>query len=168
MVENTVKLNSGVKIGMKKVNLVFGTVYGNAQFVAETLEQELVNSGIKAKLWQPYEMAGFIPPQDELLLLICSTTGQGDIPDDLQPWFFELKSLAPYLPELKYGVIALGDSSYDTFCGAGKQLDELFTELGAKRLGERLELDACETMEPEVEAKTWLQSWNQIVASEAA
>ncbi|AAN54677.1 flavodoxin [Shewanella oneidensis MR-1] len=151
---------------MKIVNLVFGTVYGSAQFTAETLEKALTELGYDAKLWQPNEISQFIPPQDELLIVVTSTTGQGDLPDDIQPWYYYLKETAPYLPELKYSVIALGDSSYDTFCGAGKSVDELLTELGAQPIVARLDIDACETMEPEVEAIKWLESWNQLVKSE--
>jgi sulfite reductase alpha subunit-like flavoprotein len=83
----------------------------------------------------------------------------------MSPWFNELKSSAPYLPLLQYSLIGLGDSSYDTFCGAIKQFDELLTELGAKPLTERLEIDACETMEPEIEAKTWIATWHNAVIS---
>ncbi|MCL1147115.1 flavodoxin [Shewanella marinintestina] len=153
---------------MKKVNLVFGTVYGGAQFVAETLQQALIDAGRDAVLYQPDQLGGFIPPENELLLIICSTTGQGDIPDDIQPWFYEMQSKAPYLPELKFGLIALGDSSYETFCGAGEQFLSLFEELGAKRLGDFLKIDAGETMEPEVEALAWLPSWNELVDKELA
>lgn len=153
---------------MKKVNLVFGTVYGSAQFTAETLEKALIQLGYQARLWQPDEIADFIPPQDELLVVVTSTTGQGDLPDNIQPWFYHLKNTAPYLPALKFSVIALGDSSYETFCGAGKSVNELLIELGAKPIVECLEIDACETMEPEVEAIKWLERWNQVVKSELA
>ena len=145
---------------MRKVNLIFGTVYGNAQFVAETLRDELQKLAREVQLFQSDELNSFIPPQDEALLIVSSTTGQGDVPDEILPWFEMLKSQAPYLPNLRYGVIALGDSSYDTFCQAGIQFDELLTELGAHRIGRLLKIDACETMEPEVSAKAWLQSWN--------
>ncbi len=148
---------------MKKVNLVFGTVYGNAQFVAETLAAQLIEEGREVSLLLHDQLDGFIPPQNELLLVVCSTTGQGDVPEDIQPWFEMLKTKAPYLPDLKYSVIALGDSSYETFCGAGVQFDELFRECGATRVGELLKVDACETMEPEVEAKAWLQSLNALI-----
>ncbi|AQS37301.1 flavodoxin [Shewanella psychrophila] len=151
---------------MKKVNLVFGTVYGNAQFVAETLLGVLKEESREVSLLMHDQLDGFVPPQDELLLVICSTTGQGDVPEDIQPWFENLKATAPYMPELKYGVIALGDSSYETFCGAGVKFDELLTECSAKRIGEVLKIDACETMEPEVEAKAWLQSWNALIDTE--
>lgn len=147
---------------MKKVNLVFGTVYGGAQYVAETLQQALTDLGREAVLYQSDELAGFVPPQDELLLMVCSTTGQGDLPDDIQTWFYDMQSKAPYLPELKFGIIGLGDSSYETFCGAAEQLANLFEELGAKRLGDFLKIDAGETMEPEVEALAWLPSWNAL------
>ncbi|MCG9730444.1 flavodoxin [Shewanella sp. Isolate13] len=153
---------------MKKVNLVFGTVYGGAQYVAETLDQALLELGRETQLYQPEQLVGFVPPEDELLLIICSTTGQGDLPDDIQPWFNEMKSKAPYLPELRFGLIALGDSSYETYCGAGEQLLSLFEELGAKQIGEFLKIDAGETMEPEVEALAWLPHWNTLIDTEIA
>ena len=149
---------------MRKVNLVFGTVYGSAQFVAETVQEQLIAEGRKVELMTSDTLIGFVPPQDELLLIVTSTTGQGDIPEDISMWFEALRSEAPYLPKLEYGVIALGDSSYETFCNAGLRFDELFSELGAKRVGELLKIDACETMEPEVEAKSWLIEWNKLIA----
>lgn len=153
---------------MKKVNLVFGTVYGSAQFTAETLEKALIELGFEAKLWQSEDIGQFIPPEDELLIVVTSTTGQGDLPDNIQPWFYHLKESGAYLPSLKYGVVGLGDSSYETFCGAGKTVDTLLSELGAKPVLARLDIDACETMEPEIEAIKWLEHWNQIVKSELA
>lgn len=153
---------------MKKVNLVFGTVYGNAQFVAESLTDDLNALGYDAELKAHSSLSGYVPAEHELLIIVTSTTGQGDLPDDIQPWFHELKSIAPYLPSLKYGIVGLGDSSYDTFCGAAKQFDDLMSELGAKAVIERIDIDACETMEPEVEAKAWLQRWHTLVGSESA
>ncbi|WOT04247.1 flavodoxin [Shewanella youngdeokensis] len=144
---------------MKKVNLVFGTVYGGAQYVAETMQQLLANSGYDVVLYSSDELVDFVPPQDELLLMICSTTGQGDLPDDILPWFLMMQSTAPYLPELAFGIIGLGDSSYETYCGAAEQLVALFEDLGAKQVGEFLKIDAGETMEPEVAAEAWLPSW---------
>ncbi|WP_299008630.1 flavodoxin [uncultured Shewanella sp.] len=148
---------------MKKINLVYGTVYGSAQYVAETIKIALLDAGNEVGLHQADDLEGFIPPQNEILLIVCATTGQGDVPDDIYPWFSELKNAAPYLPNLEYSVIALGDSSYETFCGAGLQFDALLSELGAKRLGEVLKIDAGETMEPEVEALKWIESWQSLL-----
>ncbi|KFZ37190.1 flavodoxin [Shewanella mangrovi] len=148
---------------MKKISLVFGSVYGSAESVAETLYRELQNQGLSVQLHQPESLTGYVPNEEELLLLVSSTTGDGDLPENIVPWFVQMKDSAPYLPNLEYAVVALGDSSYDHFCGGGHQLDELFSELGAKRIGEVFEIDACETMEPENEALTWLKKWLKLL-----
>lgn len=148
---------------MKKVNVLFGTVYGSAQSVAETIVAKLNSLEYQTRLWQANELDEYIPVENELLILVSATTGQGDLPDDILPWFEKIKQKCPYLPNLNYGVIGLGDSSYETFCGAAKQLDLLFSELGATALVPKLEIDAMETMEPEVDALNWLKNWHQTV-----
>ncbi|MGI2259601.1 flavodoxin [Shewanella sp. GXUN23E] len=144
---------------MMRTNLLYGTVYGSAQSVAEALANELENRGVVVNLLQPDELEGFIPSVDEWLLVVTSTTGQGDLPDDIAPWFYALKEQAPYLPGLPYAVVGLGDSSYDTFCGAGHQVDDLLRELGGESLAPMLTIDAMETMEPETDALDWLGGW---------
>ncbi len=144
---------------MKKINIVFGTVYGSAQFVAETLNENLVDHGYAVKLWQPEELNDYVPTANEQLIIVSSTTGQGDLPDGLISWFEMVGSAGLYLPELQYSVVGLGDSSYETYCGAGEKLDALFSEIGAQAITEMFRIDACETMEPEIEASNWLKSW---------
>ncbi|WP_445945904.1 flavodoxin [Shewanella sp.] len=148
---------------MQKVNLVFGTVYGSAQHVAETLAPAIEKLDYEVAIKHPNELASFTPPEDELLIIICSTTGQGDLPDDIFPWFNLLKSTAPYLPKLNYSIIGLGDSCYETFCGAAKQFEALFEELGAKAVTPLLEIDASETMSPEDDALEWIDVWHNQV-----
>ncbi|MCW3174154.1 flavodoxin [Shewanella subflava] len=150
---------------MVNVNLVYGTVYGSAQFTAETLAKEITALGFNATLMKPNELADFIPKESEHLIVVCSTTGQGEVTEDIYPWFAHLKTTAPYLPKLKYSIVGLGDSSYDTFCGAAKQFDALLSELGAQALTPRLEIDATETMEPELEATKWLTTWHAAVVN---
>ncbi len=147
---------------MKKVNLVFGTVYGSAQFVAETLNEKLNDKGYDTKLWQSEELGDYVPDAHDILIIVSSTTGQGDLPDSLLPWFEMVRSAGLYLPELRYSVIALGDSGYDTYCGAGERLDALFKEIGAQPVVELFRIDACETMEPELEALNWLENWVKV------
>lgn len=142
-----------------KVNIIYGTVYGSAQYTAETVANALTEKGAAVNLVKTEALANFVPDEASYLIAVCSTTGQGDLPDDILPWFARIKSDAPYLPKLKYSIIGLGDSSYETFCGAAKQLDELFAELGASAITPRLEIDATETMEPEAEALTWISTW---------
>ena len=148
---------------LKKVNIVFGTVYGSAQFVAESLSEKLIDKGYEAKLWQTEELHDYVPDAHDTLILVSSTTGQGDLPDGLVSWFEMVRSAGLYLPELQYSVVGLGDSSYETYCGAGEQLDTLFKEIGAQPVLELFRIDACETMEPELEALNWLEDWAKIV-----
>ncbi len=145
---------------MSTVCLFVGSVYGGAEFVAEELQAQIRAAG--------HEITPIVNlaenTQDALdgkaLLVITSTTGAGDLPDNIAGLFQQLKDQAPILTHSQYGVIALGDSSYgETFCGAGRQFDELLQELGAKRCGEVLMVDACETMEPDQPAKVWLKGW---------
>ncbi|RYV04010.1 flavodoxin [Shewanella sp. OPT22] len=150
---------------MVKVNIVFGTVYGSAQFVAETVNEKLIDQGYDAKLWQPEELVDYTPAANQQLIVISSTTGQGDLPDGLVPWFEMVRSTGLYLPDLHFSVIGLGDSSYETYCGAGEQLQSLFEEIGAQAVKELFRIDACETMEPELEALNWLDEWTKSVTA---
>ena len=63
----------------------------------------------------------------------------------------------PLLTGKQFAVIALGDSSYDTFCGAGEQLHALLLEIQGTELAPMLRIDAGETLEPETIALPWLQ-----------
>ena len=96
-------------------------------------------------------------------LVVTSTTGQGDFPDSIASLFVAVRDQVGFQPELRYGIIALGDSSYDNFCGAGRAFDELLQEQGATRIGERLEIDAIEHPEPEVVSASWVEQWGRLL-----
>jgi len=68
--------------------------------------------------------------------------------------------LPPWLKGLRYALIAMGDSSYTHFCGAGRHLDGLLQELGAAQVIPPLELDATLHDEPERVALGWLRNWD--------
>jgi flavodoxin len=90
------------------------------------------------------------------LLIVTSTTGAGDLPSELETLYFELERDWPNLSDKTYAVFCLGDSSYgDTFCGAGKRMDQIFSELGATRLKPMAMADAMETFEQEKLATSW-------------
>ena len=94
------------------------------------------------------------------ILIITSTTGQGDVPDNLADFYNQLNSTFPMLTDKPFGIIAMGDRSYgDTFCGAGRSFDELLRDLQAKPVGNRLEVDACEDFEPWPVTEPWLKNW---------
>ena len=76
-----------------------------------------------------------------MLVMVVSTQGDGDPPDDARGLIEFLQSRrAPKLDQL-VAVLALGDSSYPKFCETGKQVDERLVALGARRLVERVDCD---------------------------
>ena len=132
---------------MAKIGIFVGTVYGNALAVAEEAQRILLEHKHQANIYEEGTLADW--QKYSTVLVISSTTGQGDLPDTIAPLFYELRDNVGYQPNLHYGLIALGDSSYDNFCGAGMQFEALLQEHQAKRIGEILKIDSMEIL--------WLQ-----------
>ncbi len=142
---------------MGSLTIIAGTVYGNAQHVAEQVEESLAEQGIDCSLESDPSVADF--SDADALLIITSTTGQGDVPPNLEFVFSDLKDESPMLTGKPFAVAALGDSSYgDSFCGAGKQFQALLTELQADAVADMLEIDAMETLEPEKDVLEWVNT----------
>ncbi|MFG6666668.1 flavodoxin [Halomonas sp. HNIBRBA4712] len=143
---------------MAQLNILVGTMYGGALDVAEQVKPLFESAGYSVAIKEQPTLEDV--EGDALTLFCLSTTGSGDIPGNLVPFVRALKDQSPSLTGLKYGLIALGDSSYgDTFCGAGRTLDALLEDLGAQRLGERLEIDAMETFMADDAAVPWVEEW---------
>ena len=143
-----------------KVAVISGSVYGSAEEVARHAVTLIQAAGLdawhdaRATLEQVLEYA------PDALLVVTSTTGMGELPDAFAPLFHAIRERFPTWTGLPGGVIGLGDSSYgETFCGAGRQVVELFEELGVRQLAPMLELDASESVTPEVDAEPWLHAF---------
>ncbi|KDM92024.1 FMN-binding protein MioC [Photobacterium galatheae] len=144
---------------MAAITLITGSTLGGAEYVADHLSELLTDAGHDTTIMNQANLAELDPAQ--IWLLICSTHGAGEFPDNIQPFVSQLQVQQPDLTPLRYGIVAIGDSSYDTFCQAGKDLDHLLAGLGAKRLGERLEIDVSLDPVPEDPAEIWLNSWQK-------
>uniref|UniRef100_A0A486XH51 Hypothetical flavoprotein YqcA (Clustered with tRNA pseudouridine synthase C) n=1 Tax=Rheinheimera sp. BAL341 TaxID=1708203 RepID=A0A486XH51_9GAMM len=142
---------------MAKIAIMVGTVYGAAQYVAEQADALLTGLGHQIARYDEAKLDEVLKFDADIWLLISSTTGQGDIPDNLLPFYLDVKNRFPLLTGKQFAVIALGDSSYDTFCGAGEQLHELLLEIQGTELAPMLRIDAGETLEPETLALPWLE-----------
>lgn len=138
------------------IEIIVGSTLGSAEYVADELEASLKEQHqVKIHL-----DAEFSELNQQALWLICSSThGAGDVPDNLQPFYQYLLKQQPDLSAVTYVVVAIGSSSYDTFCGAGKDLDQTLESLAATRLKPRLEIDVDLEPVPEEPAVAWLESW---------
>ncbi|WPP00715.1 flavodoxin [Pseudomonas sp. HR96] len=141
-----------------KVAIISGSVYGTAEEVARHAQKLLEEAGLQALFSPRLSLEQLLAAEPQALLAVTSTTGMGELPDDLQPLYAALRdSLPAALRGLPGGVIGLGDASYgDTYCGGGEQMRELFTELGVREVSPMLRLDASESVTPETDAEPWL------------
>lgn len=145
---------------MPKLNIFVGTMYGGALDVAEQVKPLFEQAGFDVTIFEQPMLEDLIQHKTDVALFCVSTTGSGDFPGNFVPFVRAFREQSPALSELRYGLIALGDSSYgDTFCGAGRTLDALLEDHGATRLGERLEIDAMETFMADDEAVPWVEQW---------
>ena len=142
---------------MSSVNIIVGSQMGSAEYVAEQLSDVLNNQGINSQLHDQPEF-NEIDQQNTIWLVCTSTYGAGDYPDNLIS-FVEQVSQVDDLSHLKYSVIALGDTSYDTYNLAGRNIDALLSQKGAVKVAQRLELNILDEALPEDTALAWLDSW---------
>lgn len=142
---------------MAQIALIMGSVYGAAQTLANTIQQVLHERG-HTTIYNASALVSDVHDVDACLV-ITSTTGQGDLPQNLEGFYFGARDTMPLQGQKPFGIIALGDSSYPTFCGAGEKMEELFYELQGHAPVPMLKIDACETLEPETKALPWLEQW---------
>jgi MioC protein len=141
---------------MALVKFLVGSTYGNAEQAAEDAADLLTEAGHTTEVIKKPTLDDVTQDEEAILLFCTATIGQGDIPDNLLACYEALHDQAPYLASRQYGIIALGDSSYEEFAGAGYQLQELMYDLQAKPIMPMLTIDAIETPDPEEPIAAWI------------
>lgn len=124
------------------LTILFGSQTGNAKGLAESFQGKAEEAGFSSKL---VSMADYKPRQlknETHVVVFVSTHGEGDAPDDaIELHEFLAGKKAPKLPNLKYAVLGLGDSSYEFFCQTGKDFDSRLAALGASAIIPREDCD---------------------------
>lgn len=137
----------------KKITLAYGTETGNSKKLAVELAGIIKKKGVQVKLadlsqYKPKDLA-----KEDLFFVIISTQGEGDPPILAKKFYDHIHENDLNISNLKFGVLALGDSSYPLFCKTGEDIDFRFEILGAQRI---LPLKKCD-IDYEQEAHTWAE-----------
>ena len=143
-----------------RVTILVGTMTGTAQLCAQEMELALDDGETRVEALLMDSLDSAVVQREGLFLICTSTYGQGDVPDNARALFEDLQKKRPDLSRVRYGVFGLGDRTYaETFNYGGKRFDDILTELGAKRIGERYRHDASSGVLPEETAVEWCREW---------
>ena len=143
-----------------EITILVGTMTGTAQLVAQELELIWDGEGVAVKTLLMDELDASVFAREGVFLICTSTYGQGDVPDNAKKLYDALRANRPNLAHVRYGVFGLGDRTYaETFNFGGKRFDDILAELGARRIGERIQHDASSGVLPEEKAEEWAEEW---------
>jgi len=124
------------------LTVLYGSQTGNSKGVAKAVAEQAQALGLTVDLKNMSEIKPKGFKNLTHVLIVASTNGEGEPPDDAIALHEFLGSKkAPKLTHLHYSVLALGDSSYEFFCQTGKDFDEYLSKLGAKQISPRVDCD---------------------------
>ena len=123
------------------MDILFGSVTGTAENVARNAAKMARARGHEVRITELDEISMEELAEMKDLLVFIATYGEGEMPFNAEVFWDELEITGQTLEGLNYGVLALGDTAYEQFCQAGRDIDEKLEELGANRRIERVDCD---------------------------
>lgn len=140
------------------ISIYFGTESGNAEIAADDIAAALAAHDLETEIC-PMEEADLAPLSSaDLVILVSSTYGDGELPMTAMPFYEALIEDRPDLSSLKFAAFGLGDSVYDTYNNAIDMFTDLMVQLGAVQIGEVGRHDASGAESYAETAKAWVES----------
>lgn len=138
---------------LPRITIAYGTETGSAKKLATHFAATAKKQGVPVKLvgLDQYRLGDL--PREEYFLTVVSTHGEGEPPAAARKFYDHIHANGFKLQNFKYGVLALGDTSYPLFCKAGEDVDAQLNKLGGERL---VDLKKCDT-DYEEEARRWFE-----------
>lgn len=156
---------TGAEASATKIAILYGSETGNARALAHEITERARAQGLVVSLedlacYKTRELKN-----EQTLVFVTSTYGEGEPPGPAVPFFeFLTGTKAPKLEHARFAVLALGDSTYEQYCEAGKLLDRRLAELGATRMHDRVDCD----VDYEIDARRWIDGLLDKLKQEAS
>ncbi|MEW6984196.1 FMN-binding protein MioC [Colwelliaceae bacterium 6471] len=140
---------------MASIQIIVGSMLGGTEYVAEACEEILSPLGHQITIhFQPhFEQISF---HNQVFLICTSTHGAGDYPDNIKEFVEDLTNSDQDLSSTKFMIIGIGDSSYDTFCQAAKNIEKLLISKCCMKINDTLLIDMSLDIDPEELAQAWI------------
>ena len=124
-----------------KLTVLFGTESGNSEALADRAVKEARKRGMTASMVNMSEATPAKLAKEENLLVIVSTWGDGEPPENAASFYKDLMSAALDFSGVRFSVCALGDTAYEKFCQTGRDVDVRLEALGGSRIVTRQDCD---------------------------
>lgn len=143
----------------QSICIITGSTLGGAEYVADHLKDVLNQQGVEVELFNNATLSDI--QHQRHVLIVCSTHGAGELPDNIKPLFDVLAEQKPSLSQMKFGVIGLGSSDYDTFCNAVNIIEAELKSCGATQICESLRIDVANNFDHDSTAEEWLPTFTE-------
>lgn len=142
------------------VGIITGSTLGGAEYVADHLADLLTAQNIEVQVENNASFADVA--EQKLWLIVTSTHGAGELPDNLKPFIDELAEQD--LSDVRFAVVGLGNSDYDTFCRAVDIVENALQAQSAVKICDSLRIDVLNVDDPDSCAADWLPNfYNNVI-----
>ena len=149
----------------KDITILFASQTGNSQKIAHKLASAIQDENNTVTVASTADFKVNNLKKLDHLFIVASTHGEGEPPDNAISFYEYLHSKrAPQLTDVKYSVLALGDTSYEFFCKTGIDFDERLKALGATAIVPRVDCD----VDFEEAANSWIEQVKAAIATTSA